>query len=254
MITSADEYFSALFKINENGNIPSLAVVLPRDEHIYRIDLDSRTVESPEFLSVLDDHESETVYFRVSRFYQDMDLSQCGCVIQYINALGDKRIYQVPFYDIETFASDHDNWEMLVPWCIEGEATKAAGDITYSIRFFKIDDITKSYVTFNLNTIPATSKIKEGIRMTDIYIKINIDRETFESNIAKGITYYIKDNEGKYQKANNYNVAETYYTIVDKYDPYESAYLNVVYQLNQLKRETQTYWYDATDRSRMDDK
>ena len=39
MITSADEYLSALFKINENGNIPSLATLLPDTERIYNIDL-----------------------------------------------------------------------------------------------------------------------------------------------------------------------------------------------------------------------
>ena len=75
MITSADEYLSALFKIYENGNIPSLATLLPDTERIYNIDLNSRTVEAPEFLSVTDDHVSETVYFLVDRFFDNIDMS-----------------------------------------------------------------------------------------------------------------------------------------------------------------------------------
>ena len=39
MITSADEYLSALFKIYENGNIPSLATLLHDTERIYNYKL-----------------------------------------------------------------------------------------------------------------------------------------------------------------------------------------------------------------------
>jgi len=168
MITSADEYLSALFKIYENGNIPSLATLLPDTERIYNIDLNSRTVEAPEFLSVTDDHVSETVYFLVDRFFDNIDMSTTGCVIQYINANNEGRIYSVPFYDIETY---HAYDKMLIPWCIEGEATKAAGEVTYSIRFFKIDP-TGKYITFVLNTIPQKSKILQGMNILDGYIQV----------------------------------------------------------------------------------
>lgn len=245
MITSADEYLSALFKINENGNIPSLAVLLPRTENIYNIDLGSRTVEAPEFLSVTDDHVSETVYFLVDRFFDNVDMSTTGCIIQYINAKNEGRIYAVPFYDIETY---HDVNKMLIPWCIEGEATKAAGEVTYSIRFFKIDQ-TGKYIIFNLNTIPTTSKIKQGINILDGYIQVDVDKEVFESGSN---TYYYKDEKGAFQKATKYDPSVTYYTLTDGYDyPVES--LAAIYdRLANLERETQAYWYDATKRNLMD--
>lgn len=81
MISTAEEYFANLFKIKGSYNIPSLAVLLPRSENIYNIDLNSRTVEAPEFLSVLDDHASETIYFTVDRFFDNMDMSTTACVI-----------------------------------------------------------------------------------------------------------------------------------------------------------------------------
>ena len=60
-----------------------------------------------------------------------MDLATTACVVQYINANNEGRLYTVPYYDIETF---HDENKILIPWCIEGEATKAAGDVSYAFR------------------------------------------------------------------------------------------------------------------------
>lgn len=245
MITSADEYLSALFKIHESGNIPSLAVLLPKSENIYNIDLDSRTVESPEFLSVTDDHVSETIYFLVDRFYENIDMSTTGCIIQYINANNEGRIYAVPFYDIETY---HASNKMLIPWCIEGEATKAAGDVTYSIRFFKVDK-TGQYIVFNLNTIPTTSTIKAGINILDGYIEVVVDKELFESGSN---IYYKKDENGNFVKATIYSPVETYYTLTDGYN-YPVDTLQAIYnELAALKRDTQTYWYEASTRAKLE--
>ena len=245
MITSADEYLSALFKIYENGNIPSLATLLPDTERIYNIDLNSRTVEAPEFLSVTDDHVSETVYFLVDRFFDNIDMSTTGCVIQYINANNEGRIYSVPFYDIETY---HAYDKMLIPWCIEGEATKAAGEVTYSIRFFKIDP-TGKYITFVSNTIPQKSKILQGMNILDGYIQVEVDAALFATGSN---TYYTKNQKGEYVKATSYNPNETYYTLTDGYN-YSTETLNAIYaELANLKRETQAYWYDASKRSAMD--
>ena len=57
MITTAKEYFDYLAEI-ESSNPPSLAL-LPTQEKIYNIELDSRLVEAPEYLSVEKDHKAE---------------------------------------------------------------------------------------------------------------------------------------------------------------------------------------------------
>jgi hypothetical protein len=51
MITSASEYF-ALYHQVTSGNPPDLAVLLPSEENIYNIDLNSRTIEAPKVLGV----------------------------------------------------------------------------------------------------------------------------------------------------------------------------------------------------------
>jgi len=108
--------------------------LLPSTERIYEIDLNTRTIDAPEWLSVETDHRSETIYFKVPRYFDHMDLTTTVCVIQYINANGEGRVYPVPYYDITTCT--RENFEtleqepyILFPWVIDGEATKAAGDV-----------------------------------------------------------------------------------------------------------------------------
>ena len=74
MITTAAEYEKYLSQIYD-VNPPTLAVLLPSSEPIYKIDLNKRTVETPDFLSVEKDHRAECLYFIVDRFFDNIDLS-----------------------------------------------------------------------------------------------------------------------------------------------------------------------------------
>lgn len=160
MITEKQEYLDLLYKIQDE-NKPSLAILLPGDERIYNVDLATRTIEAPEYLSVETDHRSEVIYFKVARYYDAIDLSNTICVIQYINANKEGRVYAVPYYDIDTLS---DTNEMLIPWEVDGEATVAAGDVQYAIRFYKLDSrITDKRLVYNLNTLTASSKVLHGI-------------------------------------------------------------------------------------------
>ena len=240
MITTAEEYFANLFKIQESGNVPSLATLLPKSENIYNINLDSRTVEAPEFLSVTDDHDSETIYFMVDRFFDNMDMSTTSCVIQYINAKNEGRLYAVPYYDIETY---HASNKMLIPWCIEGEATKAAGDVTYSIRFFQVDT-TGKVLTYNLNTIPVTSKVLNGINVLG-YNLVDVTEEQFYN---RGNTvYYVKSGDAYVKAPDRYSPGTKYYTLTDGYD-YGAEYLDaILHRLQRIEQDFHLYWYDQSN-------
>lgn len=160
-----------LYEIQEN-NKPQLAQMFYANKY-FNIDLASRTIESPEYLSVLKDHQAENVYFRINRFCDYMDLSTTTCVVQY--KVRDEKgkivtgIYPVPYYDIITEQGDPETGaedKLIFPWCIDGRASQNAGPIEYAIRFYKIDrDGTK--FTYNLNTLPATSKIMYGLDVKD---------------------------------------------------------------------------------------
>ena len=164
MITTPKEYYDLLYRIQDE-NKPSLAVLLPNDEKIYEIDMNSRKIEAPTSLSVELDHRAETIYFKVGRYYDNIDLANMTCVVQYINAKGEGRVYPVPFYDVETYADEN---MMLFPWCIDGEATKASGNVTYSVRFYDIDE-SATYMRYNMSTLPSKSEVLHGISSkTDI--------------------------------------------------------------------------------------
>lgn len=160
MITNPIDYYNKIQQIKDL-NKPQYAVLLPVDENTYEIDLNTRTVKAPKFLSVKTDHYAETIYFVVDRFYDNMDLADTVCTIQYLNS-GIKddpgEMYLVPFYDITTLK---DEGKILFPWQISGEVTKALGTLTFSFRFFKLNE--KGEYIYSLNTIPASSQILNGL-------------------------------------------------------------------------------------------
>lgn len=156
----------------------------------YQINLATRTIESPEFLSVEKDHDSEIKYFVIDRYLDHKDLSTVPCVVQYENALGEHFIYPVPFVDTYTL---RDSLKMIIPWNISGSASKAPGEITYSFRFFEFEAVEdddgkiidyNDKLIYNLSTLPATSKILYGLN-------ISLDQPNDQSITYKSDAYNI---------------------------------------------------------------
>lgn len=180
MITTPQDYYSKLYLIQDT-NKPVIATLLPSDENIYNVNLNTRKIEAPRYLSVAKDHLAETIYFLVDRYYDNIDLSETTCVVQYINAKNEERLYAVPFMDITTFEG-----KILFPWCIEGEATKQAGNIRYSLKFYHTfkDENDKILFDFNLNTLVADSKILAGLDVA----KQNPDYDYVASEIENALS------------------------------------------------------------------
>ena len=174
MITISTEYYRNLYKIQQDHNLPSLAVLLPSTENIYEIDLNARKIDPPEFLGTENEHQSEVIYFKCDRFYDYMDLANCTIVVQYRNAKGESRLYAVPFVDVATCSLEN---KMLIPWCVDGNVTAQAGEVTFSIRFYQIDE-EGNQVIYSLTTLPATSKILDSVDV----IKEDLEHFTIPPN------------------------------------------------------------------------
>lgn len=199
MITTPEEYFEHLWGIeardqeghviNPFNNRPILSVILPSDERTFDVDLSAREISVPTFLSVSKDHRAETVYFLVDRYYEYKDLAQTSCIVEFINAAGEGGFYLVPFYDISSYPRfiDEDDItheaKMLIPWLIEGDVTKVAGDVQFVLRFYELDDKNEAFI-FNLRTKVATGTVLNGLDETVIDDSINTD---FMANIAQQI-------------------------------------------------------------------
>ena len=107
-------YKSLLSEISNAVSASSVVdkLIVPSNKQLYTIDLETREVEAPEILSIQSEHYAETVYFLVDRYYDNMDLAQTNCVVQY--AIGDNSyVYAVPFCDISTYED-----KIIIPWTV----------------------------------------------------------------------------------------------------------------------------------------
>lgn len=203
MITTAEEYLNSLWAIND-GNTPSRAVLLPSDEIIYNINLDTRVIETPSVLSVQGDHVAETIYFLVDRMFGDTDLANTTCVIQYINA-NDKEGFQiVPFYDVSTFSSYVTN-EYVLAYVTED---------TYHPNKYYIYQGEDNYVLANGPFEKNTNYyLFNDTSLNKRYIKANVT----EQNYHPGSFYYFNNSTLTYEISNSeFDINETYYLNIEK--------------------------------------
>lgn len=160
MITTPQDYLSKLHLI-EKSQETQTAILLPSDEKIYKVDLNTRTVEAPQFLSIAKDHYAETIYFEMDRYYDHIDLATATGIVQFENAKKELHLYKIPLIDITTKPG-----KIIFPWCIDGAATAAAGAIKYSFLFYNVTispNGGEAKFEYSLNTQTATSKILNGL-------------------------------------------------------------------------------------------
>lgn len=179
-------YKSLLYEIqNASTQGPTVdTIIVPSNILLYNIHLDTREIDAPEYLSVQHEHYAETVYFVVDRYYDNMDLAQTTCVVQYVTPDDESYIYAVPFCDTVTFPD-----KIIIPWCISGSATSLSGTVKYIVRFYKIDeqsvigenneyDPSGAEFSYSLSTKPASSKVMYGLPIEGILDEENYHIET----------------------------------------------------------------------------
>jgi hypothetical protein len=156
MITGSDEYLEYLKTLSNSYNPPNILIRIPTDEPVYEINLKSRVISPPKFIGVEADHEAEILYFQVDRYFDNMDLSQCLCGVQFKNAHGEEYIYIIPAYDILSIPG-----KMIISWDIQSPATKYGGTVEFAFKFFKIDK-TSGELLYELNTQVCKTKVLNG--------------------------------------------------------------------------------------------
>ena len=157
-------------QINES----ELAIKIPSDRILYPIDLNTREINGPEVISIQDEHYAETIYFLVDRFYDNMDLAQTNCVIQYVVNDEEAYVYAVPFCDISTY-----DGKIIIPWSVSLSATHNAGTIRYIVRFYLISensifnkegvyDPSGAEFSYSLSTLPAFGIVRSSLELEDV--------------------------------------------------------------------------------------
>lgn len=209
MITTAEEYQKYLWRLQDQ-NRPVSAILLPSDENVYEIDLNTRTISAPEFLSVKKDHAAETIYFLIDRFYDNMDLTTTCCVVQYKNVkTGKERFFPVPFYDVTTFSN-----------AVSDEFIRAiVEEKNYKINTYYIQDENYNYILTSEEFNPLQSYyIKNTPNLNQKYIKVNLTQEKY----TPGNFYCIETNKenpafGQYvQSFDEFDSQKNYFAKIDR--------------------------------------
>lgn len=174
MITSPEEFRQQLLDIQNSVDV--VYTTLPSDEPRFIIDANSRTITIPaefQFLGVKNDHNAETVYFEIDRYFDDEDLSQHTCVIQFANKNNsdDGGIYPVTTMDTTSV-----DGKIIFGWEIKSDATSLVGDIYFSVRFYSINS-TDYVFTYNFNTLTAKSVILDTLDVDNQMIIENYPSE-----------------------------------------------------------------------------
>lgn len=168
MITSSHEYMQRLQDIQNQDNLKEL-VMLPSEEPRFIIDANSRTISIPDdfsFLSVVNDHGAETVYFEIDRYFDQHDLSDEICVIQF-RSIGPNGDVNEGFFPITKVDIDTVPGKILFGWTVLSDATKYAGDLVFSVRFYSIEtENDEPKFAYDFNTVPATLPIKNSLNTT----------------------------------------------------------------------------------------
>lgn len=210
MIATAEEYLQQLWQLYD-GNIPTKAIMLPRDETIYQIDLNSRIIKAPYMSGITKDQSAETFYFIVDRFYGGIDLTNTACLVYYRNkTTGTGSFYPVPFYDITTFSTYVT--QNYIEVFLNDETYKPnsfyiynSATADYELSTSHVFDNSQIYYEYN-----DTSKNKK-------YEKIKVTSQTYQPN-----KYYYFDNKGenptlRYQldQREEFNENENYYALIE---------------------------------------
>lgn len=242
MITTVEEYNAKLGLI-QDANYPSQALLLPKDEFIYEIDLNTRTIQAPIFLGVEKDHTAETIYFITDRFFCGMDLANTSCLIQYVNALGEGRFFPVPFYDVTTYSGRNANKRYIIAHVMYSNYELG------KYYILKDDEYVLSNTAFDPN-----ETYYSYIDQPKIIFPWHISGEATaaQGEIEYSVRFYKTDPTGKYYeyslntKTARSRILEGMETTEEQVLQYDAdALSNINHKVDMLARKYQLYWIEA---------
>lgn len=150
-------------------------------EHPLVVDLDTRTITIPEelkYIGVEADNNSEKVWFKVARYFDEPDVQGNGDLYQktaqvhFVNADGSFGAYTI------SEVRENDDGTISLAWLVGRDVTISAGEVKFQLVFVLFDNGDNVY---KLSTSPATLIIRPGINSSDF--SISKESATYEQLI-----------------------------------------------------------------------
>lgn len=157
-IHSLAEYYAFIEQVVGLGKVKYFA--LPLDEEPLDIDANTRVIKLPEGfrrngIAVQGEHLAENLFFRIDRYFdiQDLGSDDLSIYIQWeLPGTEGLRGISIPWVkDIESQPG-----KLIFGWALPEKLTSIAGNLKFSVRFFKLEG---GVITYNFNTLPQTAKI-----------------------------------------------------------------------------------------------
>lgn len=166
--------------------------MLPADEPRFKVNLNTRRIESPVgFIGqqVQNDNFAETLWFEVDRYFDATDLFGTDISIQW--EIGKEKGITEAFNPMANLLVDDLYGKIIFGWPLTSEITKVIGNVRFSIRFCKKDEVDGSII-YNLTTLPMNLKINESLIIEpNSEIEILEPHTRFYNNLKKKSFYTV---------------------------------------------------------------
>ena len=118
-------------------------------------------------MGVKGDHAAETIYFEIARYFDQHDLSEETCIIQYSSISSTGLEYGSGSYTVTKMDVDTVPDKIIFGWEIRNNLTAYASTIRFSVRFYSLDSTSpvtgQKFFKYSLNTLEAELPILDTL-------------------------------------------------------------------------------------------
>ena len=171
-------------------------VLIPSDEEPFEINANTREIKVPsttfgKCAGVVGDDMSEIITFVIDRYFDYTDLAQANICIQWKlpGVDGEEGVSHIGLRDLITSSG-----KIRFGWPLTKELTKTAGNITFSVRFYKEkvinedDENKETKIVYLFNTKTATIPIVAGL-------SVNGENAIVEQGISNLFKDFVQNSE-----------------------------------------------------------
>ena len=143
-------------------------LMLPLDEPCLDVNANTREITLPpnfkkHGVGVQGDVIAETLFLRIDRFFDSMDLLETEGYIQWQLKDGTEGASKIPYID---YKSEHSAGKLILVWPLTEAITAQDGPVQFSLRFLKKNG---AKITYSWNSLPCSMTIKKALRVSPDY-------------------------------------------------------------------------------------